>query len=302
MNIAILSRGPQLYSTQSLYRAATKRGHSVQIIDHLRCNLVLGKNNADVYYENLPLDYLDAVIPRIGASVTAQGAALINHFETMQIMTTVGSTALLQSRDKLRCLQKLAKFGIEVPKTVFVNTSQHIHYLADQLGGFPIIIKLLEGTHGVGVILSESVKSAEATIEAFQKLKEKVIIQEFISEAEGADLRAIVVGSRVIASMKRQAKDGEFRSNLHRGASAEPIKLSAREEHVAIKAARIMGLDVAGVDILRSSRGPLVMEVNASPGLEGIETTTGIDIAGAILNLVEKQVRKNFNTYRKIRR
>lgn len=292
MNIAILSRGPQLYSTQSLLRAGIKRGHQVQIIDHTRCDLLVEKNYAEVLYENFPLGHIDAIIPRIGASVTTQGAALINHFETMNVFTVARSNALLQARDKLRCIQKLARFGIDVPQTVFVNSTANLHYIIEELGGLPVVIKLLEGTHGIGVILSETISNAEATVEAFHRMKQKVFIQEFIEEAGGADLRAIVINGEIVAAMKRQARPGEFRSNLHRGASSELVKLTAQEAFVAKKAVRIMGLDVAGVDLLRSARGPLVMEVNASPGLEGIETTTGIDIAGKIIELVEKKVRK----------
>ena len=292
MNIAILSRGPQLYSTQSLFRAGIKRGHQVQIIDHTRCDLLVEKNYAEVLYDNFPLGHIDAIIPRIGASVTTQGAALINHFETMNVFTVARSSALLQARDKLRCIQKLARFGIDVPRTVFVNSTANLHYVVEELGGLPVVIKLLEGTHGIGVILSETISNAEATVEAFHRMKQKVFIQEFIEEAGGADLRAIVINGEIVAAMKRQARPGEFRSNLHRGASSELVKLTAQEAFVAKKAVRIMGLDVAGVDLLRSARGPLVMEVNASPGLEGIETTTGIDIAGKIIDLIEKKIRK----------
>ena len=302
MNIAILSRGPQLYSTQSLFRAGIKRGHHVQIIDHTRCDLLVEKNFVEVYYENLPLEHLDAIIPRIGASVTNQGAALINHLELMNIFSVARPNALLQSRDKLRTLQKLSRFGIDIPKTVFVNSTANLGRMVEELGGFPIVVKLLEGTHGIGVILSENISNAEATIEAFHRMKEQVLIQEFIREAEGADIRVIVVDGQVVAAMKRQARPGEFRSNLHRGASSELVKLTAREEHVAKKAVRIMGLDVAGIDLLRSSRGPLVMEVNASPGLEGIETTTGIDVSGKIFDFIEKKVRKKSRDHRRVRR
>lgn len=301
MNIAILSRGPQLYSTQSLYRAGLQRGHSIQIIDHTRCNLYLDKHEAMVYFNNIPLDYFDAIIPRIGSSVTGIGAGIIQQFELMDVFTVISTSALQQSRNKLACLQKLSHFGLPIPKTVFINPGQQLFPFIDQLGGLPVVIKLLEGTHGVGVILAETLQGAETTIEAFQKLKEKVIIQEFIQEANGADIRVIVVGGKVIAAMKRQAQEGEFRSNLHRGAQSEPVELSSTEEHLAIKAARILGLDVAGVDLLRSSRGPLIMEVNASPGLEGIEATTGINVAGQIIDFIEKQVRKKLRENRKVR-
>ena len=302
MNIAILSRGPQLYSTQSLLRAGIKRGHQVQIIDHTRCNLFLEKNYAEVLYQGYPLEGFDAIIPRIGTSVTSKGAALISHFEAMGVFTVAGSNALLQARDKLRCLQKLAKFGLDVPKTFFVNDTSDLSTLIEHLGGFPVVMKIVEGTHGVGVILSETFSNAEASIETFLRMKEKILLQEFIAEANGADIRAIVVDGEIVAAMKRQARDGEFRSNLHRGATAELVMLSASEEHAAKKAVRIMGLDFAGVDILRSDRGPLIMEVNASPGLEGIETTTGIDISSKVFDFIERKVRKQSRDLKGIKR
>ena len=252
MNIAILSRGPQLYSTQSLWRAGANRGHQMRIIDHTRCNLIIERGIPQIYYENHPLNMLDAVIPRIGASVTSVGAAVINHFEMMGVFTVARADALLQSRDKLRCLQKLSRFGIEVPKTIFITPGSEIAPLVQLVGGPPVVIKLLESTHGVGVILANELQQAESVVEAFQKLKERIIVQEFIREAEGADIRALVVAGQVVAAMKRKAKAGEFRSNLHRGATSTLIKLSDREEKLVKKAVRIMGLDVAGVDILRS--------------------------------------------------
>jgi len=292
MKIGILSRGIGLYSTQSLARAGSRRGHHMQIIDHLRCNLILEPNTPQIHYDGQRLQGLEAVIPRIGASVTAYGASVIKQFELMGIYSAVRSNALLLSRDKLRSLQKLSIGGIQIPKTFVVNNLEELPYLMKSFRGAPVVIKLLEGTHGAGVILSETLNTTISIIEAFQKANQQVLIQEFIEEAQGADIRAIVVGGRVVASMKRQAARGEFRSNLHRGASAHAINLTPEEEKIAKKSARLLGLDVAGVDMLQSNRGPLVMEVNASPGLEGIEGATGVDVAGEIINFVSEKVRK----------
>jgi ribosomal protein S6--L-glutamate ligase len=290
MNIAILSRGPQLYSTQSLYRAGLRRGHYMHIIDHTRCTLVVDRGAPQVYYDDFRLNSIDAVIPRIGASVTSQGAAVINQFEMMNAFTVARAEALLQSRDKLRCLQKLSRCGIDTPRTVFAAPGQNLSHLINLVGGLPIVIKLLESTHGIGVLLAESYHSAESAVEAFQKLGGRVLLQEFIAEAQGADIRAFVVAGEIVATMKRQAQEGEFRSNLHRGASSTAIHLNEHEQQLVKKTVRMMGLDVAGVDILPSNRGPLIIEVNASPGLEGIETTTQVDIAGKIIDFVEKRV------------
>ncbi|MEO0340726.1 MAG: RimK family alpha-L-glutamate ligase [Bacteroidota bacterium] len=291
MKIIILSRGPQLYSTQSIFRAALRRGHQVRIVDHTRCHLLVENRKLTVYHDGFVVDQPDAIIPRIGSSVTARGAAVISQFESANLITTVESTALLQARDKLKTLQKMAGSGIDVPGTAYLSSNENLLAVIDRLGGFPVVIKLLEGTHGIGVILAETLKSAEATIEAFQKLKERVIIQEFIAEAKGADIRAIVIAGKVVASMKRQAKAGEFRSNLHRGATATPTRLTKAEEETVVKATQLMGLDIAGVDLLRSARGPLIMEINASPGLEGIENTTGVDVAGKIIRFLEARYR-----------
>lgn len=291
MKIIILSRGPQLYSTQSLLRAGMRRGHQMRVIDHVLCDFMIEKNRMSVYHDGFIIDRPDAIIPRIGSSVTAKGAAVISQFEAMNMITTARSMALLQARDKLRSLQKLASYGIDIPSTAYLNDTQNIRSIINRLGGLPIVIKLLESTHGIGVILAETYTSAESTIEAFQKLKERVIIQEFIEESKGADIRALVVAGEVVAAMKRQAKAGEFRSNLHRGASATPVNLSAKEKEIVLRSTKIMGLDIAGVDLLRSSRGPLVMEINASPGLEGIETITGIDVSGKIIRYLEARYR-----------
>ncbi|MCB0548338.1 MAG: 30S ribosomal protein S6--L-glutamate ligase [Phaeodactylibacter sp.] len=289
MKIAILSRGPQLYSTQSLVRAGINRGHSMQIVDHTRCTLAIGRGRPKIYYNDYQLERFDAVIPRIGASVTAQGASVISQFEMMQCFTVARSEALLQARDKLRCLQKLARCGIEVPRTASVATGEDLMLVLREAGGLPIVIKLLESTHGNGVILADTYRMAESVIEAFQRLGERVIIQEFIHEAKGADIRALVVAGEVVAAMKRQARGGEFRSNLHRGATAEAITLTDEEDSIVKKSAKMLGLDVAGVDFLRSKRGPLVMEVNASPGLEGIEGITGVDVAGKVIEFIERR-------------
>jgi ribosomal protein S6--L-glutamate ligase len=292
LNIAILSRGATLYSTQSLFRAARNSGHYVRIIDHQRCSIVIEHGSPQVMYEGDRLVGMDALIPRIGASVTDYGAAVIRQFERMGIYTTTRSEALIMARDKLKCLQILSSEGIDVPRTFICGTPEDVPPLLDRFGGAPVVIKLLESTHGVGVILAETRSTALSVVEAFSQLEQPVLLQEFVREAEGADIRAFVVGRKVVASMLRQAAAGEFRSNLHRGAEAILVELTEAEEKIVLKAARLMGLDIAGVDILRSNRGPLVMEVNASPGLEGIEAITGIDIAGAIIQHLEQGVER----------
>lgn len=290
MNIGILSRYEHSYSTRSLVRAALLQGHFVQVINHTQCSLRIEQHLPTVYSNGANLSYLDAIIPRIGASVNAQGAAVISQFELMDTFTCVRSEAMLQARDKLRCAQRLASYGIDTPRTVFVGDGQEIEELVASIGGFPVVIKMLESTHGVGVLLAENLLQASSILEAFQKLGERVVLQEFIAEAEGSDIRAVVINGEVVASMRRQAKAGEFRSNLHRGASAVPVELTRQEEELSRKVARVIGLEVAGIDILRSHRGPLIMEVNASPGLEGIETTTGIDVAGSFIKLIESKI------------
>lgn len=290
LNIAILSRGAGLYSTQSLFRAARLRGHYVRVIDHQRCHIVIERGLPQVIYEGSHLIGMDALIPRIGASVTDYGAAVIRQFELMGIYTATRSEALIMARDKLKCLQKIAAAGLDVPKTFMAGAVEDVPALIERFGQVPIIIKLLEATHGVGVILAESRQTALSVVESFFKLEQPVILQEYIAEAGGADIRAFVVGKKVVAAMHRQASEGEFRSNLHRGAAPSTIDLTQKEHRIVLQAARLMGLDIAGVDLLRSHRGPLVMEVNASPGLEGIEGTTGIDIAGAIIENVEQGV------------
>lgn len=289
MNIAILSRGPQLYSTQALSNAARKRGHRVEIIDHLFCSIIIEKGNPEVYFGEKKLWGIDAIVPRIGASVTFQGAAIIRQFEMMGIYSTATSEALLKSRDKLRCMQLLSMADIGLPKTTFANYTDDPQLLIDAVGGTPLIVKLLKGTHGLGVILAENNTTAESVIESFNRIRERVIVQEFIAESKGADVRAFVVDGKVIAAMKRKARPGEFRSNLHRGATAIHIKLTQAEKETALKAVETLGLSVAGVDMLQSDRGPLVLEVNPSPGLEGITTYTGINVAEKIIELIEKK-------------
>lgn len=290
MNIKILSRGASLYSTNVLVQAAVKRKHNVQVIDPLNCDIVIEKKKPEIYYRGKKLDHVDAVIPRIGASITFYGTAVVRQFEMMNVFTTVQSQALVQSRDKLRSLQILSKAGLGLPKTVFTNYSKDVSEVISHVGGAPLIIKLLEGTQGLGVVLAETKTAAESVLEAFNGLQARVVVQEYIKEAKGADIRALVVDGQVVGAMKRQGKEGEFRSNLHRGGSASIITLSDEEENAAIKAVRALKLGVAGVDMLQSSRGPLILEVNSSPGLEGIETATGKDIAKTIIRFIEKSI------------
>lgn len=288
MNIVILSRNAALYSTDSLIRAARRRGHSVRIIDHMMCDLIIEKGSLQIYYYNEPVEDVDVVIPRIGSSATTYGAAIIRQFEAQGIYSTVTSDALLKARDKLSCLQYLAQKNIDVPKTVINNNQLMINEMLEKIEGQQKIVKLISGTHGLGVILTESNQNAESIIEAFQKVRQRMLIQEFVKESNGSDIRLIVVGDKVVACMCRQAQEGEFRSNLHRGGSSFALKPSEEEVNVALRSAKLLGLDVAGVDMLRSERGPLILEVNASPGLEGIETTTRIDVAGRIVELAER--------------
>jgi ribosomal protein S6--L-glutamate ligase len=289
MNIAILSRNAKLYSTQRLKQAGEARGHRVEIIDHMKCVLFIEKKNPVVLYQGRKLDYFDAIIPRIGASVTFYGAAVVRQFEMMKVFTAVESQALIRSRDKLRSLQILSRAGLGLPKTIFMDYSKETEGIVEAVGGAPVIIKLLEGTQGLGVVLAENKKAAQSVIEAFHGLHARIIVQEFIKEAKGADIRAFVVDGEVVGAMKRQAmKEGEFRSNLHRGGIAKVVKLSRAEKHAAVTAAKKMGLGIAGVDMVSSNRGPLIIEVNSSPGLEGIEGATKVDIAGKIFKYLEK--------------
>jgi ribosomal protein S6--L-glutamate ligase len=293
MNIAILSRDPRLYSTRRLKEAGEKRGHKVEIIDHMKCVLLIEKKNPTVWYNGRKLDYFDAIIPRIGASVTFYGAAVVRQFEMMKVFTTAESQALIRSRDKLRCLQILSRAGLGLPKTIFMDYTKDTEGIIEAVGGAPVVIKLLEGTQGLGVVLAENKKAAQSVIEAFHGVKTRIIVQEFIKESKGADVRAFVVNGEVVGAMRRQAtREGEFRSNLHRGGVATVVKLDRHEKHAAIAAAKKMGLGVAGVDMLPSKRGPLIIEVNSSPGLEGIEGATKVDIAGKIYEYLEKHAGK----------
>ncbi|MEN9348918.1 MAG: 30S ribosomal protein S6--L-glutamate ligase [Flavobacteriales bacterium] len=290
MNLVILSRDPKLYSTRRLVEAGEQRGHHVRVLDHLKCNLVIEKKNPKIIYNGEEITNVHAIIPRIGASVTFYGTAVVRQFEMMHVFSAVESQALVRSRDKLRSLQILSRAGLGLPKTVFTNYSRDVEKTLKEAGGAPVVIKLLEGTQGLGVVLAENKKAAVSVVEAFNGLKARVIVQEFIKEAKGADIRAFVVDGHVVGAMKRQAKDGEFRSNLHRGGTAEVIELSPEEELAAIKAANALKLGIAGVDMLQSDRGPLIIEVNSSPGLEGIEAATGKDIAAQIIKYIEKNV------------
>jgi len=287
MKIGILSRNSNLYSTKRLAEACDERGHDSEIIDHLKCTIVMEQNKPSIIYKGHSLDHLEAVIPRIGASVTFYGSAVVRQFEMMKVFTAIESQALIRSRDKLRSLQILSRAGLGLPKTVFTNYSKDTDDILNAVGGAPVIIKLLEGTQGLGVVLAENKKAASSVIEAFHGLKARVIVQEFIKEAGGADIRAFVINGEVVGAMKRQAKEGEFRSNLHRGGTSQVIKLSRKEKTAAITAVKKMGLGVAGVDMLQSSRGPLILEVNSSPGLEGIEKATAVDVAGKIVEFLE---------------
>ncbi len=290
MNIKILSRSANLFSTNALVQAAVKRRHNVQVIDPLSCDIVIEKKKPEIYYRGKKLEHVDAVIPRIGSSITFYGTAVVRQFEMMNVFTTVQSQALVQSRDKLRSLQILSKAGLGLPKTVFTNYSKDVSEVISHVGGAPLIIKLLEGTQGLGVVLAETKTAAESVLEAFNGLQARVIVQEFVKEAKGADVRALVVDGQVVGAMKRQGKEGEFRSNLHRGGSASIITLSDEEENAAIKAVKALKLGVAGVDMLQSTRGPLILEVNSSPGLEGIQTATGKDIAKTIIRYIERSI------------
>jgi ribosomal protein S6--L-glutamate ligase len=291
MRIAILSRDPKLYSTRRLVEAVQLRGHTAVVIDHLRCDLVIEQGQPAIIHRGVRLTNIDAVIPRIGASATFYGTAVVRQFEMMKVPAAVDSQAILRSRDKLRAMQLLARAGVGLPRTVFTNYSKEGHELVRQAGGAPVIIKLLEGTQGLGVVLAETEQAATSVIEAFHNLKARFIVQEFIAESAGADIRAFVVGGEVVGAMKRQGREGEFRSNLHRGGTGTLVKLTSKEKKAALTAAAALDLAVAGVDMLQSKRGPLVLEVNSSPGLEGIEKATGLDIASRIVAHVETLVR-----------
>lgn len=290
MRIVILSRNPKLYSTRRLVEAAKEKGHEVMVVDHLKCIIELEKKKPRIFYNGSYLQEIDAIIPRIGASVTFYGTAVVRQFEMMKVFSAIESQALVRSRDKLRSLQILARAGVGLPKTVFTNYTKDVDHVINSVGGAPLVLKLLEGTQGLGVVLAETHNAANSVLEAFNGLKARVIAQQFVKESGGADIRAFIVDGMVVGAMKRQGKEGEFRSNLHRGGTATIIELSDEEETTALKAARAMGLGIAGVDMLQSSKGPLVLEVNSSPGLEGIEGATNKDIAKEIIKYLERNV------------
>lgn len=290
MNIGILSRKASLYSTSRLYEAAESRGHEVHVVDYLRCYMNITSTRPSVLYRGESLDF-EAVIPRIGATYTFYGTAVVRQFEMMGVYPVNESQAITRARDKLRSMQLLARAGVGMPISGFAHSTHDIAGLLDVVGGAPVVVKLLEGTQGLGVVLAETRKAAESVIGAFRQLDANILVQEFISEANGTDIRAFVVGGKVVAAMRRRGAPDEFRSNLHRGGSAEVVKLNPQERATAVKAAKTMGLNVAGVDIVQSAHGPLVLEVNSSPGLEGIERVSGVDVADHIIAFIEQHAR-----------
>ncbi|WP_372884926.1 30S ribosomal protein S6--L-glutamate ligase [Shimia sp.] len=292
MKIAMLARNAKLYSHQRLKEAAEERGHRLDIIDTLRCYMNIASRRPEVYYNGEKLKGYDAVIPRIGASVTFYGTAVLRQFEMMGVYPLNESVAIGRSRDKLRSMQLMARDGIGLPVTTFAHDAKQTEEVLKLAGGAPLVIKLLEGTQGLGVVLADTDRSAKSVFEAFRATNTNILIQEFIKEAGGTDIRAIVVGGKVIAAMKRTGAEGEFRSNLHRGGSAQVVKLSAEERATAVRAAKTMGLNACGVDMLRANHGPVIMEVNSSPGLEGVEKATGLDIAGKMIEFLEKNQAK----------
>ncbi len=298
MKIAILSRNKSLYSTSRLVEAAKERGHEIDVIDTLHCYMDITSSRPTVRYHGEELPLYDAVIPRIGASITFYGTAVARQFEMMGTFNINESVAISRSRDKLRSMQLLSRKGIGLPRTGFASKADNIKDLIKNVGGAPLVIKLLEGTQGIGVVLADTAKAAESIIEAFMGLKANILVQEFVKEAGGADIRCLVIGGKVVAAMKRQGAEGEFRSNLHRGGSAEVVKLSKAERETAVNAAKVMGLNFCGVDLLRSQNGPMVMEVNSSPGLEGIEKATGLDVAGKVIDFLVKNAELTANRSR----
>lgn len=291
MKIGILSTNKKLYSTRRLVEAGTERGHEIPVYNHTRCYMNIASSNPSVHCDGNEIKGVEAIIPRIGASVSFYGTSVVRQFEMMGTYSLNESVAISRSRDKLRAVQLLARRGIGLPVTGFANSPRDTEDLLKFVGGAPVVVKLLEGTQGVGVVLAETKKAAESVIEAFSGLKANFMVQEFIKEAGGADIRCFVIGDKVVAAMKRQGREGEFRSNLHRGGSAKLVKITPEERSAAVRSAKIMGLNVCGVDLLRSNHGPLVMEVNSSPGLEGIETATGKDVASMVIEFIEKNAK-----------
>ncbi|MCC5917090.1 MAG: 30S ribosomal protein S6--L-glutamate ligase [Cryomorphaceae bacterium] len=292
MNIVVLSANKNLYSTKRLVEAGEARGHKVSVLNHTKCYVVMEPGKPEIYYKDHAIIDVDAIIPRIGASVTFYGSSIIRQFEMRKTFSTLSSLALVRSRDKLRATQILARHGVGFPKTAFAKFPSDVDYLIKQVGGAPLIVKLLEGTQGLGVVLAETRKAAKSVIEAFYGLSANILIQEFIPEANGCDVRAFVIGNKVVAAYKRIGKEGDFRSNLHRGGTGEKIRLSKVEKEAAVKAASSLGLQIAGVDMLQSNRGPLILEVNSSPGLGGIEKYSGIDVATKIIEFIEQNIGK----------
>ncbi len=295
MKIVILSRNPNLYSTSRLYETAVARGHDTQVIDFLKCYMIIEKENPVIYYEGQKISDIDAIVPRIGSSRTFYGTAVVRQFEMMNTFCLNSSQAIVRSRDKLRSMQILSRSGLGMPVTAMASNTTDINHIMNDVGGTPVVVKLLQGTQGIGVVLAETKKAAKSVLEAFYGLKAHMLIQEYIKEAKGADIRALVVGNRVVAAIKRQGADGEFRSNIHRGGTAQTIRLNKEERQTAIKAAKLLGLNVAGVDMLQSDKGPLLMEVNSTPGLEGIESSTSIDVATMIIEFIERNGNKKRN-------
>ncbi|WP_319543730.1 30S ribosomal protein S6--L-glutamate ligase [uncultured Pseudodesulfovibrio sp.] len=291
MKIVILSRKSSLYSTNALVQAGIEAGHDIEVIDPLRCYMNITSHNPSIHYKGVKVENVDAVIPRIGASITFFGTAVVRQFEMMEVYSVNESIAITRSRDKLRSLQLLSRKGIGLPVTGFASSTKFTGDLIDMVGGAPLVVKLIEGTQGIGVVLAENRQAAESVIQAFQGLKANILVQEFIKESRGSDIRCFVIGGKVIAAMKRTASKDEFRSNIHRGGSAVQVKITPEERSTAVRAAKIMGLNICGVDLLRSNHGPVVMEVNSSPGLEGIEKATGINVAAKIIRFIEKNAK-----------
>src|SRR5947209_13114363 len=289
MRIVILSRQESLYSTRMLAQAGRRRGHDVEVMDTLQFDIRLSRRSPELLYQGRPVGHVDAVIPRIGASITFYGLAVVRQFEMMGVYCLNESQAIARPRDKLRCLQLLSRHDIGLPPTIYTRQAEHVPACIERVEGPPVVVKLLQGTQGIGVVLAESTMAASSVIEAFHGLDQNILIQKFIREANGSDIRAIVVGRKVVAAMRRQAVSGEFRSNIHRGGTAAKVRLPAEYRKTALAAARVLGLRVAGVDMIESHDGPMVMEVNSSPGLEGIQKTTGVDVAGAIIEYIEHE-------------
>lgn len=292
MKIAILSRFPESYSTSRLVEAAKARGHNVRVIDYTKCYVEIEKSQPTIHYMGEKLEGIDAIIPRIGFSNATYGAAVVRQFEMMRVFSTASSLALVRSRDKLRSLQLLARGGIGIPKTVFARKAKEVDDIIKLVGGAPLVVKLTEGTQGIGVVLAETNKAATSVLQAFYGIDVSILTQEFIEESNGSDIRALIIGNEIIGGMKRQGLEGEFRSNIHRGGKGEQVELTQKERNIAVKAARVLGLPIAGVDIIRSNKGPLVLEVNSSPGLEGVEAALEMDLAAKFIEFVEENAGK----------